>query len=62
VQAVLGGATLKSDSHASMPSFGDAYSDVEVAAVANYVTARFGSSPSSVTAANVADMRRQVGK
>jgi len=62
VQAVLGGATLRSDSHTSMPAFGDAYSDAEVAAVANYVTARFGSSPSSVTAANVADMRRQVGK
>ena len=26
-----------------MPAFGNAYSDVEIAAVANYVTARFGS-------------------
>jgi mono/diheme cytochrome c family protein len=25
-----------------MPPFGDAYSDVEIAAAANYVTARFG--------------------
>ena len=27
----------------SMPAFGSAYSDAEIAAVANYVTARFGS-------------------
>ena len=27
----------------SMPAFGNAYSDDEIAAVANYVTARFGS-------------------
>ena len=26
-----------------MPAFGNAYSDDEIAAVANYVTARFGS-------------------
>ena len=26
----------------SMPAFGSAYSDTEIAAVANYVTARFG--------------------
>jgi hypothetical protein len=30
------------DGAISMPSFGDAYSDVEIAAVATYVTARFG--------------------
>ena len=30
----------------SMPAFGDDYSDVEIAAVANYVTGRFGSAQS----------------
>jgi len=28
----------------SMPAFGGAYSDAEIAALANYVTARFGQS------------------
>jgi mono/diheme cytochrome c family protein len=45
-----------------MPDFGRAYSDSEVAAVANYVTARFGSTPSTVTAANVEDLRKQTSQ
>jgi mono/diheme cytochrome c family protein len=43
----------------SMPAFGAAYSDIEIAAVANYVTARFGSEPSKVTEKTVADLRGQ---
>jgi mono/diheme cytochrome c family protein len=43
----------------SMPGFGAAYSDTEIAAVVNYVTARFGSEPSKVTEKNVADLRGQ---
>ena len=43
----------------SMPAFGNAYSDVEIAAVANYVTARFGSKPSRITAQDVAELRKQ---
>ena len=43
----------------SMPAFGGIYSDVEIAAVANYVTARFGSEPSKMTAKDVADLRGQ---
>ncbi|MFK8252974.1 c-type cytochrome [Ancylobacter terrae] len=43
--------------HPTMPGFGHAYSDDEVAAVANYVTARFGSRPSALTAADVARLR-----
>jgi mono/diheme cytochrome c family protein len=43
----------------SMPSFGNAYSDDEIAAVANYVTARFGSKPSRITARDVAELRKQ---
>jgi mono/diheme cytochrome c family protein len=63
VQIVLGGTTQDSV-HGSlyMPDFGDAYSDTEVAAVANYVTARFGSSPSNITATNVAELRKENSK
>jgi mono/diheme cytochrome c family protein len=41
----------------SMPSFGAAYSDTEIAAVVNYVTARFGSAPSRTTNKDVAELR-----
>jgi mono/diheme cytochrome c family protein len=42
----------------TMPAFGQAYSDVEIAAVANYVTARFGAKGSSLTAKDVAKLRQ----
>lgn len=63
VQIVLSGST-QNGVHGGlyMPDFGSAYSDTEVAAVANYVTARFGSEPSSLTAANVADLRKEASK
>ncbi|AHE56065.1 c-type cytochrome [Sphingomonas sanxanigenens] len=44
---------------AYMPGFGAAYTDAEVAAAANYVTARFGSKPSRITAADVKRMREE---
>ncbi len=50
VQMILGGAGRPSAPHPYMPSFGRSYSDAEIAAVANYVTARFGSAQSRVTA------------
>jgi mono/diheme cytochrome c family protein len=40
-----------------MPAFGQAYSNVEIAAVANYVTARFGAAPSALTGQEVAKLR-----
>jgi mono/diheme cytochrome c family protein len=43
----------------SMPAFGASYSDTEIAAVANYVTARFGSAPSNVTAKDVMGLRSE---
>jgi mono/diheme cytochrome c family protein len=46
----------------SMPAFGNAYSDVEIAAVANYVTARFGSKGSRLTAEDVAELRKQTAQ
>jgi mono/diheme cytochrome c family protein len=41
----------------SMPGFGAIYSDEEVAAVANYVTARFGAKASSISADEVRGLR-----
>jgi mono/diheme cytochrome c family protein len=46
----------------SMPAFGSTYSDVEIAAVANYVTARFGAKGSSIGEHEVANLRRQVAQ
>jgi mono/diheme cytochrome c family protein len=46
----------------SMPAFGSTYSDAEIAAVANYVTARFGAQGSSIGEHEVASLRRQVAQ
>jgi mono/diheme cytochrome c family protein len=46
----------------SMPAFGASYSDIEIAAVTNYITGRFGSSPSMVTAKDVAALRSQTSR
>jgi mono/diheme cytochrome c family protein len=43
----------------SMPSFGAIFSDTEIAAVANYITARFSSEPSKLTETAVAQLRKQ---
>jgi mono/diheme cytochrome c family protein len=59
VQMILGGAGKPDTPHPYMPSFGRSYSDAEIAAVTNYVTARFGSAPSRVTPGEVANLRRQ---
>ena len=60
VQVVLGGERRGDDPTAPfMPSFEAAYSDTEIAAVANYVVARFGSQPSKITAQQVAALRQQ---
>ncbi|HWO27604.1 MAG TPA: cytochrome c [Candidatus Acidoferrum sp.] len=45
-----------------MPAFGNAYFDGEIAAVANYVTARFGSKRSQLTAEDVAELRKQTSE
>jgi mono/diheme cytochrome c family protein len=46
----------------SMPPFGASYSDVEIAAVANYVTGRFGSAQSNITENDVAALRGQTSR
>jgi mono/diheme cytochrome c family protein len=45
-----------------MPAFGTTYSDAEIAAVANYVTARFGAKGSSIGEHEVAYLRKQVAQ
>jgi len=50
------------DGALSMPAFGNAYSDEEIAAVANYVTARFGSKGAKLTARDVAELRKQTAE
>jgi mono/diheme cytochrome c family protein len=42
---------------AVMPAFGSAYSDADIAAVSNYVTARFGAKGSRITAEDVRKLR-----
>jgi mono/diheme cytochrome c family protein len=62
-QIVISGTKRHSPPDAvSMPAFGNAYSDVEIAAVANYVTARFGSKPSRIIAQDVAELRKQTSQ
>ncbi len=58
VQAIIEGVPAVAGQHSVfMPAFGQAYSDAEIAALANYVTARFGAQPSSLDAAQVARLR-----
>jgi mono/diheme cytochrome c family protein len=62
-QVVISGTKRRTPPDAiSMPAFGNAYSDVEIAALANYVTARFGSKGSHLTAKDVAELRKQASQ
>jgi mono/diheme cytochrome c family protein len=59
-QIVISGTKRSTPHNAlSMPAFGGIYSDIEIAAVSNFVTERFGSQPSKITAAEVAVLRNQ---
>ena len=57
--AVLRGASPlpASGAIATMPAFGSVWTDDQIAEVSNYVIARFGAQPSSITAAEVAKLR-----
>jgi mono/diheme cytochrome c family protein len=58
VQIILSGAHRQtSGAQATMPAFGGAYSDEEIASLANYVTARFGAQPSALTAESISALR-----
>jgi len=62
-QIVISGTRRHTPADAvSMPAFGDAYSDIEIAEVANYVSSRFGSKASRLTAKDVAELRRQTSR
>ena len=62
-QVVMSGAKRRTaDGLTFMPAFGHAYTDDEIAAVANYVTARFGSKGSKLTAQDVAELRKQTAE
>jgi mono/diheme cytochrome c family protein len=57
-QIVLSGSRHGDDeSELAMPGFGAAYNDDEIAAVANYVTGRFGAKSSAITADEVRKLR-----
>jgi mono/diheme cytochrome c family protein len=63
VQVVISGTKRHNPPGAiSMPAFGSAYSDAEIAALANYITARFGAKGSHLTAKDVADLRAQASE
>ncbi|PZQ11940.1 MAG: alcohol dehydrogenase [Ancylobacter novellus] len=58
VQVLLEGSDLRAVHQAAwMPKFADAYTDAELAAVANYVIAHFGGKEGKVTPAQVAGRR-----
>jgi len=62
-QIVISGThRLSPEGAISMPAFGHIYSDAEIAAVANYVSAHFGNGAAQVTARDIADLRRQAGQ
>jgi mono/diheme cytochrome c family protein len=46
------------DAEVMMPGFADELSDDQVAAVANYVTQHFGNPKATVTASDIANLRR----
>jgi mono/diheme cytochrome c family protein len=59
-QAILQGTHLHTvHGNVFMPGFGKGYSDPEIAAVVNYLTARFGSSPSALRPDEIAKRRQE---
>lgn len=59
-QAVIHGVNRETpQGRIFMPAFGAGYSDAEIAAVANYVTARFGAKGAHLTVNDVAGLRKQ---
>ena len=54
---LFGGGRKPGEAGMAMTAFGDAYSEAEIAAAANYVTERFCAAGSRLTAENVATLR-----
>jgi mono/diheme cytochrome c family protein len=61
-QVVISGTQRTVPGAVSMPAFGAAYSDAEIAALTNYVTARYGTKASAMTAQDVAELRKQTAQ
>jgi mono/diheme cytochrome c family protein len=61
-QIVISGTRRLTPGAISMPAFGSTYTDTEIAAVANYVTGRFGSAASKLTAKDVNELRGQTAQ
>ncbi|MDE1996754.1 MAG: cytochrome c, partial [Rhizobiaceae bacterium] len=62
-QTVINGVNrTTADGKIFMPAFGQGYSDDDIAAVANYVTARFGAKGANLTGKDVADLRKQAAQ
>jgi mono/diheme cytochrome c family protein len=62
-QVVLSGAKRTGPAGITqMPAFGDAYSNSDIAAVANYVTARFGPVASALDEKDIAKLRRETAQ
>jgi mono/diheme cytochrome c family protein len=63
-QAIINGVNRKTPQGAVvfMPAFGDAFSDDEIAAMANYVTARFGAQGAHLADKDIAQLRKQVAQ
>jgi len=59
-QVVLSGRRKRKTGEVTMPAFASAYSDTEIAALANYVTARFGAAASHLGPSDVAGLRQQL--
>jgi mono/diheme cytochrome c family protein len=61
-QIVISGTRRFTPGAMSMPAFGSTYSDTEIAAVANYVTGRFGRAASKLAAKDVRELRGQTAR
>jgi mono/diheme cytochrome c family protein len=62
-QTIINGVNRKTaEGIIFMPAFGEGYSDDDIAAVSNYVTARFGAEGAHLTDKNIASLRKQAAQ
>ena len=62
-QAIVWGVTRETAAGSvHMPAFGNAYSNEEIADIANYVTRRFGAAPSAISAEQVGQLRGEASQ
>lgn len=59
IMVILHGARRSDSPNAFMPAYASAFSDEQIATLANYVTKRFGNPKASVSASDVASARKQ---